>query len=118
AEVEQLYCEMQRPLDAIVIEVGVQQIRTVLVGEGSALGDHRETHGREHLADEDDQAKDGGDPAGIKRHYPVDGGKGNRESVKDEPGTSDRLEPAGIVWSARAVGLLRPLRKQERENVP
>ena len=110
--------KVEHPLAVVVDEVGPQHLRHGLVVEENAFDDHREAHGGQHFADEDDEAEDGRDPAGIERHDPVDRGEGDGEAVEDQPGSSDGLEALGVVGGAGAVGLLGPLRQQEREQIP
>src|SRR5579862_1783971 len=118
AEISPDHDEGQHPLAMVVDEIRLQHFGHGLVVEENALDHHRETHGREDFTDEDDQAKDGRDPAGIERHDPVDSSERDRESVKDEPGTGYRFELLRVVGRTSTVGLLRPVREKEREYVP
>src|SRR5579862_5831548 len=117
AEVGPDHGESQHPLAVIVDEVRLQHLGHGLVVVENALDHDREAHGGEHFTDENDQAEDGRDPTGIERHDPIDGRERNGESVEDEARTGDGFESFGVVGGAGAVGLLRPVREQERKHV-
>src|ERR1035438_6312322 len=61
----------KHPFAMVVDEVGLQHLRHGLVIKQNALDYNREAHSRQDFANENDQAEDGGNPAGIERHHPV-----------------------------------------------
>src|SRR5580704_1222722 len=118
AEVGPHHDESEHPLAMVVDEVGLKHVRHRLVVVKNPLDDYGETHGGKHFADEDDQAEDGRDPTGIERHDPVDGSESDGEAVEDESRAGDCFEFLRVVGSIGAITLLRPHRKQKREEIP
>src|SRR5256885_16118900 len=118
AEVCPNHDEGHDPLAMVVDEIRLQHLRHGLVVEENAFNHDREAHGREHFADEDDEAEDGRNPAGVERHDPVNRGEGDGEGVKDEAGPGYGFKFLRVVRCTGAIGLARPHREQEGQHIP